>query len=97
MGQVMRELIIIFMMLALGPLLVMHDGGIKLDHKLRKHTLEPVKVSSSLSVCRSTLGLLHRCRYAFIDNNDEHIVYRYKIISTPVSYTHLTLPTILLV
>ena len=78
----MRELIVIFMMLALGPLLFIHDGGIKLDYELRKHTLEPVKVSTSFNICRSTAGLLHRCRYAFINENDEHIVYRYKIVST---------------
>lgn len=77
----MRELIVIFLLIAIGPLLFISDGAIKQDYDLRRHSLEPVKISTSLNTCRTKAQILQRCRYAYIDENNKHIVYRYILLS----------------
>ena len=76
----MREILIILMCFAIGPLLIYSDGGIMSDYRLRNETLVPMSKPTSLSFCRSRVKYYHYCRYHMI--TDEHdATFRYRLLN----------------
>ena len=47
----MREIILVAMCLAIGPLMVISDGGIETDYRLRAAVLETISEKTSLDIC----------------------------------------------
>ena len=79
----------------------------RVKKELEKNNLEacilfdPVNVRYALDTVNMSVYNMHNLtRYCFVPVNGPTILYEYfncEILSKPVSYTHLTLPTILLV
>lgn len=81
----MREIILVAMCLAIGPLMVTSDGGIETDYRLRGAVLEPISEKTSLDICRNRVKVYQYCRH-HITKDDIDITLRYRFFNTePVS------------
>ena len=81
----MREIILVAMCLAIGPLMVISDGGIETDYRLRAAVLEPISEKTSLDICRNKVKVYQYCRHHIL-KDDIDITFRYRFFNTePVS------------
>ena len=81
----MREIILVAMCLAIGPLMLISDGGIETDYRLRAAVLEPISEKTSLDICRNKVKVYQYCRHHIL-KDDIDITFRYRFFNTePVS------------
>ena len=76
----LREIFLVILFIALSPLMIYSDGGIKTDYRLARETLTPISETTSLNICRTKVKYYHYCRYHVMNDKDD-VIFRYKFLS----------------